>query len=215
MKSNYICNCIHYDFFNKNYIYWENRDVTTEEKTIVNYIQSQNYKKKLKILHVGIGNSYLYEKLNSYHSIIGITLSNSEINKSKLYNDDNYKVYYCDKMSINLNKIFNNIKFDLIIDTNLKSYSCCQTSFEFMFENYVNLLSSRGMIISNTNGMKWVKRLKPKLSFSFKNLFHYKMKEIDGDSDNIFSINEANQLCHRFSLKLITKDNVIIFDKLS
>ena len=118
-------------------------------------------------------------------------------------------------MSINLNKIFNNVKFDLIIDTNLKSYSCCQKSFEFMFENFVKLLSSNGMIISNTNGMKWVKRLKPKLSFSFKNLFHYKMKEIDGDLDNIFSINEANKLCHRFSLKLITKDNVIIFDKLS
>ena len=33
--------------------------------------------------------------------------------------------------------------------------------------------------------MTWFKTLKPKLSFNLKNLFHYKMKEISGNPNNI------------------------------
>ena len=39
MKSNYICNCKHYDFFNKNFLYWENRVVTSDEESIIKYIK--------------------------------------------------------------------------------------------------------------------------------------------------------------------------------
>ncbi len=134
MKSSYICNCKHYDFSDKNFIYWENRIVTSDEKSIIKYIEKQNYKKKLSILHIGVGNSYAYEKLNVNHTITGITLSKGEIKKSKSYNDDNYMVYYCDKMSINFREIFSKFKFDIIIDNNLKSYSRCQKSFEYMLK---------------------------------------------------------------------------------
>ena len=213
MKSNYICNCEHYDFFNKNYFYWENRIVTSDEKSIIKYIEKQNYKKKLKILHIGVGNSYGYEKLNLNHTITGITISKSEIEKSQLYNDENYIVYYCDKMSTNFIEIFSKFKFDIIIDNNLKSYSCCQKSFEFMFENFVKVLNNNGIIISNKNGMNWVKKLKPTISFNFKYLFHHKMREIDGNIENIFSIDEAGKISNKFSLKLILDNDVVIFSK--
>ena len=49
MKSSYICNCKHYDFSDKNFIYWENRIVTSDEKSIITYIEKQNYKKKAQI----------------------------------------------------------------------------------------------------------------------------------------------------------------------
>ena len=213
MKSSYICNCKHYDFSNKNFLYWENRIVTSDEKSIIKYIEKQNYKKKLRILHIGVGNSYAYEKLNHNHNITGITLSKGEIKKSQSYNDQNYIVYYCDKMSINFREIFSKFKFDIIIDNNLKSYSCCQKSFEFMFENFVNVLNNNGIIISNINGMKWVKKLKPKISFNFKNFFHHKMREIDGNIENIFSMEEASKISNKFSLKLILDNDVVIFSK--
>ena len=213
MKSNYICNCEHYDFFNKNYFYWENRIVTSDEKSIIKYIEKQNYKKKLKILHIGVGNSYVYEKLNLDHTIAGISISKGEIEKSQLYNDENYIVYYCDKMSMNFIEIFSKFKFDIIIDNNLKSYSCCQKSFEFMFENFVKVLNNNGIIISNKNGMNWVKKLKPTISFNFKYLFHHKMREIDGNIENIFSIDEAGKISNKFSLKLILDNDVVIFSK--
>ena len=213
MKSSYICNCKHYDFFNKDFLYWENRIVTSDEKSIINYIEKQNYKKKLRILHIGVGNSYAYEKLKLNHIITGITLSKGEIKKSQSYNDENYIVYYCDKMSMNFREIFSKFKFDIIIDNNLKSYSCCQKSFEFMFENFVKVLNNDGIIISNKNGMNWVKKLKPKISFNFKNFFHHKMREIDGNIDNIFSMKEASKISNKFSLKLILDNDVVIFSK--
>ena len=213
MKSSYICNCIHYDFFNKNFLYWENRIVTSDEKSIIKYIEKQNYKKKLRILHIGVGNSYAYEKLNGNHIITGITISKGEIKKSKSFNDENYMVYYCDKMSMNFREIFSKFKFDIIIDNNLKSYSCCQKSFEYMFENFVNVLNNNGIIISNKNGMNWVKKLNPKISFNFKNFFHYKMREVDGNFENIFSMEEASKISNKFSLKLILDNDVVIFSK--
>ena len=69
---------------------------------------------------------------------------------------------------MNFREIFSKFKFDIIIDNNLKSYSCCQKSFEYMFENFVNVLDKDGIFISNKNGMNWVKKLKPKISFNLK-----------------------------------------------
>ncbi len=213
MKNNYICNCYHHDFTNKNFKYWENRNVTTDEKLILEFIKKKKFNKKKNILHIGVGNSYLYEKLSSLHIINGITISLEEIRKSKEYNDRKYKVFYCDKMSNEINKIFLNYKFDLIVDTNLKSYSCCQKSFNFMFKNFTNLLTINGSIITTTNGMNWVKKVVPKLSFNFKNLFYYKLKEIDGNPSNKFTIKEAKNLSIKYNLNLITKNNVVVFKK--
>ncbi len=213
MKNNYICNCIHHDFTNKNYKYWENRNVTSDEKLIIQFISNIKHNKRLNILHIGIGNSYLYEKLKDRHAISGITISKQEISKSKMYKDKNYKVFYCDKFSKELNKIFNKSKFDLIVDNNLKSYSCCQNSFDFMFKNLSNLLVANGSILTSKRGMGWVKKIIPKISFNLKNFFHFKLKEIDGDLNNIFTISEAKELSVKNNLKLISKEKVTIFKK--
>ena len=70
------------------------------------------------------------------------------------------------------------MSFDLIVDTNLKSYSCCQKSFNFFMENLFYKLKKNGTLITSKNGMNWYKNLKPKLSFNFKNFFHFKLKEV-------------------------------------
>ena len=61
--------------------------------------------------------------------------------------------------------------------------------------------------------MNWVKKLRPKISFNFKNFFHHKMREIDGNIENIFSMDEANKISNKFSLKLILDNDVVIFSK--
>ena len=115
--------------------------------------------------------------MNYICNIAGITTSAIEIDKAKALNLSNYHVYLCDKYSIEFNSLIKTKKFDLIIDTNLKSYSCCQKSFDYMMKNIIESINKDGMLITSINGMKWFKKLKPKLSFSFKKLFHFKLKK--------------------------------------
>ena len=46
-----------------NYLYWESRKETTDELEIVNFINNNNSNKNSRILHVGIGNSFLHQIL--------------------------------------------------------------------------------------------------------------------------------------------------------
>ena len=213
MKKAYICNCNHYNYKNKNFHYWENKSVTTDERLIIKYLKKNFLLINKKILHIGIGNSYLYDNYKSNNKIYGITISRNEINKALSYKDKNYNVKYCDKLSKDFKMLFKKKKFDLIIDNNLKSYSCCEISFNYFFKNIVNLLSKNSIIITSRNGMKWFKKIKPKISFNFKNLIHYKIKEVKGNSDNLLSIKEVKYLSKKFSLDLFYNDKICFFKK--
>ena len=200
------CNCSKPSFLSKKYSYWEDRETTTDERQIIDEILKDKFLINKNILHIGIGNSELAKTLDSSNKIYGISISNSEINYAKSLNLENYIIFFCDKYSIKLSNIFQNIKFNLIIDTNLKSYSCCQNAFDFMMENLFNYLEPGGKIITSINGMKWFKTLKPKLSFNYKKFFYYKMKEVSGNPNNILSENELKKICEKYRIK-------ILFDK--
>tara|TARA_B100000131_G_scaffold259267_1_gene254758 strand:- start:88 stop:738 length:651 start_codon:yes stop_codon:yes gene_type:complete len=214
MKNSYICECNHFDFSKKDFKYWEDKNETSDEITIINYILNEINLSKLNILHIGVGNSQIYKKLtNKVKSIDGITISNKELKLGNSFKDINYRVKFCDKMSKEFKDIFHNKRFDLIIDNNLKSYSCCQKSFNFMFENITKMLTEKGIIITSINGMNWFKSLKPKLSFNFKYFFHYKLKEVKGNPNNIFSIEEARIMSNKHSLNLLVKNKIVLFEK--
>ena len=200
------CNCSKPSFLSKKYSYWEDRETTTDERQIIDEILKDKFLINKNILHIGIGNSELAKTLDSSNKIYGISISNNEINYAKSLNLENYIIFFCDKYSIKLRNIFQNIKFSLIIDTNLKSYSCCQNAFDFMMENLFNYLEPGGKIITSINGMKWFKTLKPKLSFNYKKFFYYKMKEVSGNPNNILSENELKKICAKYRIK-------ILFDK--
>lgn len=200
------CNCSKPSFLSKKYSYWEDRETTTDERQIIDEILKDKFLINKNILHIGIGNSELAKTLDSSNKIYGISISNSEINYAKSLNLENYIIFFCDKYSIKLRNIFQNIKFSLIIDTNLKSYSCCQNAFDFMMKNLFNYLEPGGKIITSINGMKWFKTLKPKLSFNYKKFFYYKMKEVSGNPNNILSENELKKICEKYRIK-------ILFDK--
>ena len=212
MINNYICNCKKKNILDKSYTYWEDREVTSDELEIIKFLENNNDFKFKSVLHIGIGNSYFAKKLSNTNKIIGITISQKEIEKARIMGLNNYQFFLLDKYSTNFKDFLNKNKFDYIVDTNLKSYSCCQDSFEFMINNILNSISINGMLITSINGMKWYKDLKPKLSFSFKKFFFLKLKEIDGNKNNILIADELERFAQKYNLKM-SFDNKLCYLK--
>ena len=63
---NYICNCPKSDFSKHNYTYWEDRDTTSDEIEIIDFLENSYKLESKKILHIGIGNSFFAKKFFEY-----------------------------------------------------------------------------------------------------------------------------------------------------
>ena len=207
------CNLFNDD---SNYLYWENRDTTSDEISIPEFINKNYFNEKLNILHVGIGNSYIALNINNFKKLDGISISGNEIAYAKKFNIKNYDIFFVNKFTkdgFHLNNLNN---YDIIIDVNLKSFSCCKIAFENLFSNYVSMLRNRGKIITGKKGMNWSRQVRPVITFSFKKFFHKKLKEIDGPKENILKIEECYELCKKYKLKLnqYEDSNLVTFQKL-
>jgi len=209
MKIDYMCDC-EQENFNNNYSYWEDKESTEDENEIIKFLKNNFLLKDKKILHIGIGNSNFAKIFSNINEITGITISKNEINYANNLNLKKYNVFLLDKYSINFENYFKNYQFDLIVDPNLKSYACCKKSFDFMFKNFSTLLNNNGTIITSRKGMNWYKKLKPKISFSLKKFFFLKLKEIEGNSKNVLTLEELENLGYRYKLKI--KYNEKIFE---
>ena len=198
------------------YLYWENRSVTKDEIEIVDFLNNNFKNKKISILHIGIGNSYVASNLKCFKKIDGISISTNEINLANSLSINNYKSYFFNKFEYNVfsNNFFST--YDAIIDVNLKSFSCCELSFKKLFEDYNSLLNQRGMIISGKRGMNWSRMVKPVMRFSFKNFFYKRLKEFDGPSSNLLPITECNILAKKHNLQLneVDKTSIVTFSKI-
>lgn len=216
MPSKYYCNCNRITL-DKKISYWENKKITTDEIKIINYLK---YKKKLllykkTLLHVGTGNGFLIQSLKPFvKNIFGISISLNEIELcQKIKNINKFNFYLCDKFSKDLLNHFSKTKFDIIIDNNLKSYSCCDFAFDKMIKNYNHLLMPNGKIIASMNGLKWTKLLKKKISFNFNNFIHYKFKEINGPNRNILKLNDCKLLAKKNNMDFMSNGIIGIFVK--
>ena len=210
---NYICNCKKKNLFDKSYTYWEDRAITTDELDIINFLDNEKKIKFKSVLHIGVGNSYFAKKFARRFNIKGITISQEEVKKANSMNLINYQVYLLDKYSTQFKNFLSKNTFDLIIDTNLKSYTCCQETFEFMISNIFKSINSNGMLITSINGMKWFKDLKPKLSFSIKKFFFFKLKEINGNKNNILLPEELKKLSQKNNVKMTFNDKLCFLKK--
>ncbi len=198
---------------NKNFSYWEEKEVTSEENDIVNYINKHNVFLNNRILHVGIGNSYLAKNLNKTFIIDGISISNNEIILANNLNINNYKCHFQNKYSDkNILDEQKNL-YSIIIDINLKSYACCDVAFIKLIERYKKILLHGGMIITSLAGMKWSRMIKPVLSFSLKKLIYKRLKEFDGPKNNILDLNDIRNIAIKYNLLLENIDNKIIILK--
>ena len=215
-KSKCINGCI---LFNdeSNYLYWEGRKETTDELEIVNFINNDNSNKNSRILHVGIGNSYVASNINNFKKIDAITISGNELNHAKKLKINNYNPLFLNKLTHNAFSKKELSNYDIIIDVNLKSFSCCEKAFDNLFLNYVLMLNSKGKIITGKKGMNWSRILKPTISFSLKKLFHKKLKELDGPDSNKLKIDECLSLSkiHNMKFHLDSYTNIAYFNKLN
>jgi len=213
-KTNCINGC---ELFNddSSYLYWENRNVTYDEIEIVNYLNKKYINKKISILHIGIGNSYVASKLNIFKNILGISISKNEINLAKKLNIKNYKFFFFNKYEKNVFSNHQFSKFDIIIDVNLKSFSCCEVSFGKLFSDYTYMLNNNGIIITGKKGMNWSRIVKPIIHFSFTKLFYKKLKEFDGPKSNILTMHECTVLANKHKLKInvVNGSNIVTFTK--
>ena len=120
-------------FNDKNdYSYWEDRAETDEEREIHNFLEKKKITNQ-KILHIGIGNSYIAKKLSQKNIIDGLTISSREIIYAKKLNLSNYNFFFQNKFSENNILDDKTSYYNIIIDNNLKSYSCCEKSFRNLF----------------------------------------------------------------------------------
>jgi len=198
---------------NKNYSYWESNFVTSDEEEIADFLNSSELSKNKNILHIGIGNSFLANNLNNYKSIDGITISNNELSNGQNLKLPNYNIFFKNKYSKG-DLIKDKINYyDLIIDNNLKSFACCEYSFEDLIIKYKKYLKNGGYIISSLKGMSWSRIVKPVYSFSLKKFFYKRLKEFDGPKTNLMSFNDCQKLSSKHNFTLDSKVNNLIFFK--
>ncbi len=199
----------------KSYSYWENKKETLDEIEILNFINSNNSSNSSKILHIGIGNSYISSNLNKYSLINGISISSNEILFAKNLNIKNYNVFFKNKYEFNTFYNFSKYKYDIIIDANIKSFACCEKSFLHLMQQYFDILNFDGFIITNIRGMNWSRKIQPIIHFDFKNFFHRKLKEYDGPSSNLLTVGEFDSVSRKFGFTLTNLDkNIILLSKL-
>jgi hypothetical protein len=206
-KNTYCPNGCKLFFDKSNYVYWENKNVTSDEIEIVEYLNTLDSKKNFKILHIGIGNSYLANNLNIKSYIDGISISNNEISYARKLNIEDYNCIFLNKLSNDAFINFNTDYYDFVIDVNLKSFSCCDTAFNKMFSSYSALLKKGGKILTSKNGLNWSRFLKPVYRFSFKRLFYKKLKEYDGPKRNILSIQDCKEIARNNNLRFFEINN--------
>tara|TARA_B100000963_G_C22563994_1_gene642761 strand:- start:203 stop:874 length:672 start_codon:yes stop_codon:yes gene_type:complete len=186
-----------------NYSYWENNEVTSDEKEITEFLNQSELSENKNLLHIGVGNSHIAQNLKNYSCIDGITISNNELKNAHNLNISNYNIYLKNKYSSG-DLLKNRIGFyDFIIDNNLKSFACCNNAFEDLISKYKNYLKNNGSIISSLRGMRWSRIVKPVYSFSFKKLFYKRLKEFDGPIKNLMNKDDCLELCNKFNLQMI------------
>jgi len=199
---------------NSNFEYWENKKVTSDEIEIVKFINNKINNKKISILHIGIGNSYLASNITLFDKIDGITISGNEKNFGDKLKINNYNIFFLNKLEkdIFIKKKIKN--YDLIIDVNIKSFCCCNKAFQKLFNDYSYMLNENGLLITGKQGMNWSRLIKPVYSFSLKKFFYRRLKEYDGPKSNILTIEQSDKISRENNLTInYNTDQILIFKK--
>lgn len=108
----------------------------------------------LRLLHVGIGNSQLAQRLaHRADAIDGITVHAREKERADELHLANYRAFIINKHTRRLADLPS--PYDIIIDNNLASFACCMVHFSRMLRTYRQLLREGGFIITDQRGMDW------------------------------------------------------------
>jgi hypothetical protein len=137
---------------------WEDMPTSPAESAIISYlVENTDLVAGKRLLHVGIGNSELPRALIDFlSSYVGITISAPEVDRFKRMFDARSNM-----VGLLINKYdqrdYPKIdgKFDLIVDTLLKSVACCEKHFDEMMRFFAGRLTPCGKIVTTENGVQF------------------------------------------------------------
>jgi len=159
---------------------WIHEDSTSDQIRIESYLNSVNLKGNT-LLQVGVGNSSLGRKFSDRLQIIdGITIVNEEKKYADSFSISNYHVKVINKYSQELLSL--KYKYDIIVDNVLSSYACCIFHFLKMLENYIKLLKTGGLIITDKEGLEYISNgfgLTYEILKEFENNFPIKVSKVN------------------------------------
>jgi len=110
-----------------------------------------------RLLHVGVGNSFLpTEFAADLAEYVGITISLPEIApfEEKFAGVANAKALLLNKYNPRMYGKLHGA-FDVIVDTLLKSFACCEKHFADMMEFFAGKLTRGGTLVTTETGILW------------------------------------------------------------
>jgi len=133
---------------------YSEKPATPDQQCIEEVLAERNLQ-GTRILHVGVGDSSLAEKLHDRcRSIDGITVSNEELKRAESLRLPGYSVYFINKLTRDF-VIQLKPGYDIIVDNNPASFSCCRYHFAAMMDNYRWALAPGGELLAAQRGMRW------------------------------------------------------------
>lgn len=148
---------------------WSDKATTPDQRRMELYIDRFDLR-RMRILHIGIGNSGLAQRFHRrVQEIVGTTIDGPEIKVAQSLGLPNYRFVLHNKYSGENDAIEG--QFDLILDNNPTSPCCCIRHLAALFEFYAEKLGPNGQIVTDRQGLEWVPEdSNPRWGFSFDDL---------------------------------------------
>lgn len=137
---------------------WSEHPPSQDETRIIEFLKKHGPHTGKTMLEIGVGNSSLAKEIRTFDKIIGLTVIQAEINKSKSLNLENYEVFLCNKHTIFLLDL---PKFDVIVDNGILTFTDCEICTYNLFHSFLRILKPEGIILTDTFGMAFAKGFTP------------------------------------------------------
>jgi hypothetical protein len=133
------------------------RKTTRSEQRVEDHLARQDLAER-RLLHIGVGNSSLAERLApALAAIDGITIMANEKVRADHLGLKNYHIVMINKFSNALSTALSG-GYDFIVDVNLSSFCCCRSHFHAMLTAYRVLLRPGGVLLTDLDGMLWIEK---------------------------------------------------------
>jgi hypothetical protein len=133
---------------------WSDKATTPDQARMERYIDRYDLR-QARILHIGIGNSGLAQRLHRrIGEIVGTTIDEPEIAVARSLSLPNYSFVLHNKYS-GADEVVKGA-FDFILDNNPTSPCCCIRHLANLFEFYTAKLADGGQVVTDRLGLGWV-----------------------------------------------------------
>jgi hypothetical protein len=148
---------------------WSRRPTTPDQYRIEAYLDRFDLRSK-RILHIGVGNSGLAQRLHRrVKEIVGTTVDEAELEHARALGLPNYAVKLHNKYADGGEAV--NGEFDFIVDNNPVSACCCITHLAAVLDLFAAKLAEGGQVVTDRHGLHWIAPgVHPRFRFDFDDL---------------------------------------------